>query len=200
MVGSRYQVKRKSQNPTFKFLAAFLNQGPEFREQRRRIMRAGRGFGMILHAENRLGLVPHALDRLVVQIDPVHGQLRRQDFGIHGETVVLRRDFDLAGCQILHRLVGAAMAELQFEGFPAERLAENLVAQANPKNRDAAVHERFHFAHNVIERRRVTGAVGEKNARRLVLRARRAAEAVAGKTCDANPCCRNRRKMLYFIP
>ena len=102
-------------------------------------MRTGRGFGMILHAKNRLRLVPHALDGLVVQIDAVHGDFRRQAFRVHGKTVVLRRDFHPAGFQILDRLVRAAMAEFQFEGFPAERLPENLVAEANPENRECRV-------------------------------------------------------------
>ena len=65
------------------------------------------------------------------------------DFGVHRETVILRRDFDPAGFQILHRLVAAAMAEFQFESLPAERLTENLVPKTNPKNRNAAVQSVF---------------------------------------------------------
>ena len=45
----------------------------------------------------------------------------------------------LPGLQILHRLVGAAMAKLQLEGLPAKSLSENLVSEANPKNRHAAL-------------------------------------------------------------
>ena len=38
-------------------------------EQIVRIVRAGRGFGMILHAEHRLAAMTEAFERLVVQID-----------------------------------------------------------------------------------------------------------------------------------
>ena len=61
------------------------------------------------------------------------------------------------------------MAELQFEGFSAERLTENLVAKADAENRNAGVRECFDLAHDVIERRRVAGAVRKKNPGGLVL-------------------------------
>ncbi len=110
---------------------------------------------MILHAKDRPGLVAQALDGLVVQIDAVHRDARSQRFRVHRKAVILRRDFDPAGFQILHRLVRAAMAEFQFESFPAKRLPEHLVAETNPKNRNTAVHKRFHLADDVMERRRV---------------------------------------------
>ncbi len=60
-------------------------------------MRAGRGFGMILHAENRQFLVTHAFDRVVVQIDVAYFDIFRQRLGIDCETVILCGDRDLAG-------------------------------------------------------------------------------------------------------
>jgi hypothetical protein len=110
------------------FLTPPLNQRAEFGKQRRRIVRPGRRFGMILHAKNRLGLVAQALDGLIVQIDAVYRDAGRQRFRVHGKTMILRRDFDFAGFQVLHRLVCAAMTEFQFKSFPAERLSENLMA------------------------------------------------------------------------
>ena len=86
-------------------------------------MRTGRRLGMILHTKNRFGLVPHAFDRLVVQVDAIDGDVGRQSSWVHGETVVLRSDFHPAGLLVFHRLIGAAMAELQFEGFAAKGLA-----------------------------------------------------------------------------
>ena len=83
--------------------------------------------------------------------------------------MVLRGDFDPAGFQILHRLVAAAMAEFQLESFSAERLAENLVAEADAENRNAGVEQRLHFAHDIIQRGRIAGAVREKNSGGLVL-------------------------------
>src|SRR5438105_3503191 len=64
--------RRDSRNTKHGTRSLLFNHRPELREQRRRIMRARRRLGVILHAENRLRLVMHALDGLVVQIDPVH--------------------------------------------------------------------------------------------------------------------------------
>ena len=122
------------------------------------------------------------------------------DCRVHGKTVVLRGDFHPAGFQILDRLVGAAMAELQLEGLSAKRLAENLVAEANPENRDAACppasSPRARCNRAPPGRR---GRWREKCPAGLCLSAS-AAVAVAGNTCVAKPCCRSRRRMLYFIP
>ena len=119
---------------------------------------------------------------------------------VHGEPVILRGDFDPAGFQILDRLVGAAMAEFELEGLSAEGLAQNLVPQANPENRNAVVDQVARRLHGVTERRRVARAVGKKYAGRLVLPAPRRRSAVAGTTCTRKPCWRSRRKMLYFMP
>ncbi len=49
--------------------------------------------------------------------------IRRSD-RVDGEAVVLRGDGDLAGGQVLHRLVAAAVAELELVSvLPAERAA-----------------------------------------------------------------------------
>ena len=62
-----------------------------------RIMRPGRRFRMILHSEQRKIPVPHAFERLVVQI-----YVRQLDFAvgqrirIDGEVVIVRRDLDLS--------------------------------------------------------------------------------------------------------
>src|ERR1035441_5963948 len=60
------------------------------------------------------------------------------------------------------------MAELQFEGLSAEGLAKNLVAQTDPKNRQAGCHQIAHRLHRIPECRRVARAVGQEDARRLI--------------------------------
>src|SRR5260221_2758706 len=135
-------------------LAALFDERTELGEQRRGIMRAGRGFRMILHGEHRLGLVPHAFDGLVVQVDAVHDNVGRQTGHVHRIAVILRGDLHLAGFQTFHRLVAAAMAELELESFTAERLAKNLVTEADPENGNAGVQQRLHFADDVVERGR----------------------------------------------
>ena len=100
-------------------------------------MRAGGGLGVILNAEDRQALVPQALEGLIVEVDvarlDVGGQRRRVD----GEAVVLGGDLDLAGRLVADRVIGAAVAELELEGLGAEGLAEELMAQADPEDRDA---------------------------------------------------------------
>ena len=86
---------------------------------------------------------------------------------VHRKSMILRGDFDFAGFQILDRLVGAAMAKFELEGFSAEGLAQNLVPQAYPKNRDAVADQVAHGLDGVAEGRRVARSVGKKNAGRL---------------------------------
>ena len=53
---------------------------------------------------------------------------------IDGEAVVLAGDLDAAGVEVLHRLVAAAMAELELVGLGADRPAQQLVAEADAEN------------------------------------------------------------------
>ena len=82
-----------------------------------RVVRAGGGFGVVLHAEERQRLVAQAFESLIVQVDV--GQL---DFvgvdrvGIDGEVVVVGRDLDLAGGVVADRVVAAVVAELELVG------------------------------------------------------------------------------------
>ena len=92
---------------------------------------------MILHAKNRLGLVAHPFHGLIVEIDPVHAHLRRQRLGSTANPWFCEVISTLPASQVLHRLVAAAMAEFQLERLAAKSLAQNLVPQADPKNRRA---------------------------------------------------------------
>src|SRR6476469_6289921 len=104
-------------------------------------MRTRRGLGMILHAEQRQIPVPHAFERVVVQINV--GQFDftlRQRIGIDSEVVVVRRNLDLPRVQLLHRMVSAVMSKLQLKSFPTESDSSELMPQANSENR-LAPHE-----------------------------------------------------------
>ena len=78
-------------------------------------MRPGRRFGVILHAEHGLGHVPQALHGAVIEIEVRDLHVVRDGVWVDREPVVLRRDFDLAGLQILDGVIAAAVAELQLE-------------------------------------------------------------------------------------
>ena len=101
-------------------------------------MRAGRGFGVVLDAEDRQPLVAHAFEGLVVEVDVAGLDVGGKRGGIDGEAVVLGGDLDLARSLVADRLVGAAVAELELERLAAEGLAQELVAQADAEDRDTA--------------------------------------------------------------
>src|SRR5687768_4243720 len=96
---------------------ALLHRLQELLEQIVGVVRPRRRLGVVLHREDWLVEVTEAFDGSVVEIEMRHADVRRQRVGIDGEAVVLRRDLDLARAQILHGVIGAAMAELQLEGL-----------------------------------------------------------------------------------
>ncbi len=91
---------------------------------------------MILHAEQRQVAVAQAFERLVVQIHVRQFDFAlRQRVGIDGEVVVVRGDLDLAGVQLLHRMIAAVVSEFQLESLAAERDAGQLMSQADSEDR-----------------------------------------------------------------
>ena len=76
-----------------------------------------------------------ALERIVVQVDV--GQINfalLQRVGIDGEVVVVRGDLDLAGCQLLDRMIAAVVSELQLVGLAAQGEPDELVAEADAED------------------------------------------------------------------
>ncbi len=104
----------------------------EILEQVVRIVRAGRRFRMVLHAEYRFIAMAHAFNGVVVEV-----HVRDLDFAsraesrVDTEAMILRRDLDFAGLAVQHRVVCAMMTELQLVRFAAECETENLMAQAD---------------------------------------------------------------------
>ena len=97
-------------------------------------MRTGRGLGVILNTKDRNGIAAQALHRAVIQVDMRNLCIRRQRLRVNREPMVLRRDRNLPGEQILDRLVAATMAELQLERLSAQSVGQNLMAQTNPED------------------------------------------------------------------
>ena len=93
-----------------------------------------------------------------------HLHILRQRFGIDGKTVVLRRDFDFAGLEKLHGMIGTAMAELQLEGLASQRKPENLVAETDAEYRLIRLREIAHVLDRVSDGGRITGTIAEKDA------------------------------------
>jgi catechol-2,3-dioxygenase len=86
---------------------------------------------VVLHAKDWGIGGPQSFYRLVIQIDVGDLDIGGQAIGVDGEPVILARDGDASGPQVFDRLVAAAVAKLQFEGFPAEGVAEHLVSEAD---------------------------------------------------------------------
>ena len=78
------------------------------------------------------------------------------------EAVVLGGDLDPPGLEVLDRVVGAAVAERQLEGLEPDRAAEQLVAEADAEHGPLA-DQLADRVDDVVERRRVAGAVGEED-------------------------------------
>ena len=76
--------------------------------------------------------------------------------------MVLGGDLDAAALQVLHRVVGPAVAEGQLEGLEAERPAEELMTEADPPHRPPA-DQRAQRLHELIERRRIARPVGQED-------------------------------------
>src|SRR5579864_9704467 len=97
---------------------------------------------MVLHAEHGLVPVAEALDGAVIQVRVRDLDLGGQRRRIHGEAMVLRGDLNPPRAKVLHRMIRATMAELELERPGAHRQSENLVTEADPEDRQAAVDDR----------------------------------------------------------
>ena len=108
--------------PGHRLLPVPAHQFHEIVEEVVRIVRTGRGFGVVLHAEHRVVAVAEAFERLVVEIDVGDFDVVEVErIGVHREAVIVRGDLDLLGDFVEHRMIGAAMSELQLVGLAAAR-------------------------------------------------------------------------------
>src|SRR5215203_5070196 len=82
--------------------ATFLHQRREAIEQVADVVRPGRGLRVPLEAERRLVGARQALQRAVEQRDMRRAQVRRQGLLVDREAVVLARDADAAGVELLY--------------------------------------------------------------------------------------------------
>ena len=97
------------------------------------------------------------------------GHLKRRALkacGIHGIAVVLRGHFNPARRQILHRMIAAAMAELELVRFGAIGEGDHLVAQTDAEHRISAAQtaDQLDDRGDVL---RITRTVGKEHAVRI---------------------------------
>ena len=121
-------------------------------------MRAGAGFGVVLHAEGAVFQVAQTGDRAVIQVHMGHFDILGKRGGVHRIAVILRSDGDFSRAEVFNGLVASAMAELEFEGASPEGESENLVAKADAEERFFPVQAANGLT-GVIEGLGVAGAI-----------------------------------------
>src|SRR5436190_10586721 len=94
---------------------------------------------------------------------------RRQAIAAHGKTVVHRRDFHLAGREVLDRMVGAMMPLVHLLGRATERETEQLMTKADAEDGLTRLHQLLDRGHRILPCcRRIAWSVAEEDAVRLV--------------------------------
>src|SRR5438105_3944015 len=108
-------------------------------------MWAGRRLGVVLHGKNRVLPVPNTFDRSVVEVKVRHFKRLRTG---HSRSLSADRKAMVLGCdkylpcrEIPHRVVSAAMAIGQFHRLTAQREPEQLMTEADPKDRERPVRQ-----------------------------------------------------------
>ena len=94
-----------------------------------------------------------------------HDHAIGQAFGDDHEAMVLAGDLDLAGGQILDRVIGAPMPDLHLPGPGAKGDGEELVAEADAEDRYPGAQQLRYHRHGVSAgRRRIARTVGQEDA------------------------------------
>src|SRR5215216_2986051 len=93
--------------------------------------------------------------------------LRWQRVRIDREAMILGCDLDLTRIELLHRMVGAAVAELQFERLTSNRKPENLVTETDAERRNIRAHQLPNVVDGVGQRCGIPWSVAEKDPVRL---------------------------------
>ena len=95
MMGPEPMIRMRWRSLRRGMLFRLLHQLDEVVEQVVRIVRAGRGLGVILDAEDRLAAVAEAFERLVVQVDVGDFDLVEVErIRVDGEAVIVGGDLD----------------------------------------------------------------------------------------------------------
>src|SRR5699024_7848461 len=110
-------------------------------EKRKRVVRTGVRFGMVLAGENAQLVAFESFGRAVVDVDLRHVQFSRFGYGI---PVILSRHHHPIAPEVAHGLVHAAVAEGHLFGLATERSRDDLLAETDTRDREVAdelVHE-----------------------------------------------------------
>ena len=124
------------------------------------------GLGMVLHGEDRVLPVLHALDGVVVQVKvrdlERFGSRDPRRVAPDREAVVLRGYKYLTCSEIANWVVASPVTVGQFDRVPAQGEAEQLMPEADPKDREGAVGKLAQRRNRISHRRRIARAVRQK--------------------------------------
>src|SRR5467141_318801 len=127
------------------------------------ILRSRARLRVELHREDRPILEAQTFERPVEQRGLGLLQARRQGLPRHGEAVVMRGDLDAAGCEILNRMVAAAVTQMHLDGASAEGEGEQLVPKADAEDRQPRGKQLADYGDGEdAGRRRIARTIGEK--------------------------------------
>ena len=116
-------------------------------------MGAGGGFGVVLDGEDGIPRGADAFDGMVVEVKVGDFDVGGEAVGVNGEAVVLAGDGDGAVAEVFDGVVPAAVAELELVGLSAEGVGEDLGAETDAEDGEAA-EELLDLGVDVAEGRR----------------------------------------------
>ena len=119
-------------------LSSLTNDFQEFIKQIGAVLGAWGALWMVLYTESPVPDTLNTFNRSIQQIDM--GNRKRsisQAFFFDGIGMILGSDLDFSCLKILYRMIAAAVAEFEFVGAGAVGKGQDLVAQADPENREA---------------------------------------------------------------
>ena len=122
---------------------------------------------MVLHAERRYLFVAQAGDGVVVQIAVRDLEAGRKRFFFDGKTVILGGDLDPSRQHIQYRLIRAAMTKLELKCLSAAGQSEQLMTEADAKDRNLAQNAANALL-GIVQRLRIARAVAQKHTIRLM--------------------------------
>src|SRR6478609_10241794 len=131
------------------------------------------GLRMVLDREYRESTVPQPLYRAVIEVPVGHLQIGGSGdpdplfFPLNGKAMILAGDEDLAGPEVLHRMVPPPVPVEEFGGPAAEGEPQQLVPQADPEGGDPRLRQLADVLARVGDSRRIAGPIGEEKSLRL---------------------------------
>src|SRR5215472_17133362 len=134
-------------------------------EQVMAVLRTRARLRVILHVEHRLADYPQSLVAVVEEREMRRLDILRQAFRVNDKPMVLAGDLDLAGLQILDRMIRSSVTARHLAGSAAERQCQHLVTETYAEDRFPRIQQVVQHGHRVgASRRWISGTIRQENA------------------------------------